>query len=259
MRRLIVEDPVSRPAVWSARVGLVALAAFAFSAILTRTSRLDLDGGLAALAASAGLALVALGLALLAFVRIWMHGHRGFGIALGGVALAALVLAYPAAIGARSAIRPPVFDVSTDLESAPAFATTPSVVAARGGWRGAAAEPALRARQRAEATRIAPLVVELPEDTAFTLATRAAADIGMQVLESVPPGEEREAGTIDGRTTTLLLRLPVEIAVRVRPSGEGARVDIRAVSRAPVDDLGGPTETVRAFLAAFEERRREGM
>ena len=76
MRRLIIEEPVSRAAVWAPRFAWFALAVTLIAVGLIRFQLVELLPGVAALAAGLFFALEAAGLSLLAFVRIWREGRR---------------------------------------------------------------------------------------------------------------------------------------------------------------------------------------
>src|SRR3712207_8803961 len=90
MRRLIIEEPVSRAAVWARQLAGFALAVTLIAVALLRFGAVEPAPGFAALGAGLMLALSAAIFALLAFVRIWTEGRRGFGVALRGFLLAAL-------------------------------------------------------------------------------------------------------------------------------------------------------------------------
>lgn len=254
MRRLIVEDPMSLLATWSLRLGWLALAVFLIAALLTRLDRVELEAGLAALAAACALAGLAALLAIAGFVRIWNEGHKGFGRAVGGVLLSALVLAYPAVIAVGATSGPSMLDVSSDMQDPPGFSASRAAAQARGGWRPPPVPAGLRASQRAAAPRLAGLDLAIPEDAAFALARETAEARGFAVLEASAPGGRSDAGRIDASTRTSVLRLPVELAIRVRATDGGARVDVRAVTRAPLVDLGGPRAVIDAYLAEVEAR-----
>lgn len=254
MRRLIVEEPMSRAATWAQRFGWVALAAFLLAGLLTRFGGLDLEPGLSALAGACGLAGLAILCAIVAFARIWTEGQLGFGRALGGLVLALAVLAYPAALGGRALVGPPLLDVTTDPAGTLAFSTSDTATAARGGWRPDPVPPGLRPAQRAARPGLAGLDVPLPEDIAFGLAREAAERRGFRVVEALAPGEGGEFGRIEATARSLVLRIPVEVTIRVRPTSRGSRVDVRAVTRAPIEDVGGAPETIVRYLGEIDER-----
>ena len=82
MRRLIVEEPLSRPAKWSPFVAWFALAVTLMAVALIRFQRVDYPAGFTALGIGLGLALLAALLSVLAFLRIWQEGRQGLGSAV---------------------------------------------------------------------------------------------------------------------------------------------------------------------------------
>ncbi|GGK35263.1 DUF1499 domain-containing protein [Salinarimonas ramus] len=254
MRRLIVEDPMSGPATWSLRLGWLALTVFVLAGVLTRWRRVELEPGLAALAAACIVAGLALLLALFAFVRIWNEGHRGFGRAVGGLVLAVLTLAYPAVLAGLAFAGPPMLDVTTRPVPPLTFSASRPASVAREGWRPPPPLPGLRERQRAAAPPVAPLDLALPEDAAFALTREAAEALGWEIVEAAAPGGRSAAARLEATTASLVLRLPVELTIRVAATSEGARVDARAVTRAPFADLGGSRWHIERLLAEIDAR-----
>src|SRR5690349_5021405 len=114
MRRLIIEEPVSRPAQWSPVLAAFALAVTGIAVLLIRLSRVDYTSGFAALGFGLGLAFIAVLLSFLAFVRIWQEGRRGLGSAVRGLLLGLAILAYPAWFGLKAATLPAINDITTD-------------------------------------------------------------------------------------------------------------------------------------------------
>lgn len=248
MRRIVLEEPVTRFAVWSGRTGWMALAVTGIAALLVRAGRIEADAGLAAILAGAGFAAVAVALALAAFQRIWSEGRRGLGAAVGGLALGLLVLAPPAAVVAIRQIAPQPLDVATDASKAPLFSTSPAALAARGGWSGPAGAPA------DGGTATPPLLLDLPFAEVVAIAERAAAARGLTVIERPDAAADGEEGParLDARGRTLVLRLPVELTVRITPVGERARIDARAAAPLGNHDLGGNLAVLRAYLGEIE-------
>lgn len=248
MRRLIAEEPVSRPAVWSPRVAWFALAVTLIAVVTLRFQLVEAGPGLASLGAGLALALLAIALALLAFARIWSEGRRGLGRALKGVFLALLVLGWPGFYAARALTLPPLNDVSTDLEDPPAFARSRTALAARGGRAPAEVGPEARAGQAKAYPDLSPLILEIPADQAFELARRAAEARGWQVVDAVRPGGRMGVGHIEAVDRTFLLRLADDVTVRVRPRADGARIDVRSASRIGTHDLGRNAQRIRRYL-----------
>ncbi|HEX2508925.1 MAG TPA: DUF1499 domain-containing protein, partial [Microvirga sp.] len=96
MRRLIIEEPVSRPAKWSPVVAWFSLVVTVMAVLLIRMGRVDYGAGFVVMGAGLSLAMLAVVLAVLAFIRIWQEGRRGLSSAVKGMLIATAVLAYPA-------------------------------------------------------------------------------------------------------------------------------------------------------------------
>lgn len=248
MRRLIIEEPISRAASWAPRVAWFALAVTVMAVLLIRFERVELGGGLAALATGLGLALAAAALSMLAFVRIWTEGRRGVGSAIRGLVIAAAVLAWPAWNGVSALRLPALTDVTTDIENPPAFSRSRAVLDARGGRVPPEPPPEDRAEQRAAYGRIASLTLDIPPDAAFALVQKAAANRGWRIVEAIKPGGRFGLGRVEAVDRTFLLRLPDDVTVRIRPRADGARIDVRSASRIGRHDLGANAVRIRRFL-----------
>ena len=57
-----------------------------------------------------------------------------------------------------------------------------------------------------------------------------------------------DAGRLQASDTTFLFGLTDDIALRVRPAGTGARLDIRSKSRVGVSDFGRNAARIGAYL-----------
>lgn len=248
MRHLILEEPFSRPAKWSPKLAWFGLIVSALSVALIRWNRIEYEAGFVALGAGIAFALAAVGMSFVAFVRIWQEGRRGLGSAIKGMLIASLVLAYPAWLAVKAATLPPIADVSTDTEDPPVFSRSRAVLDARKGRVPPDVSPADREAQREAYVQIAPLTLDLGPDEAFALVQKAAANLGWQVIEAVPPGGRVGTGRLEAIDRTLVLRLPEDVTIRIRPRAEGTRIDIRSASRIGKHDLGANAGRIRAFL-----------
>lgn len=248
MRRLIIEEPVSRPARWSPRVAFFALAAAGIAVLVTRGQTGAVGPALVAVLAALALSLLAIGLALAAFVRIWREGRRGFGLAVGGLLLALATLAYPAYFGLRGLLLPAITDVTTDIENPPTFSRSRLALAARDGRLPPDPSPAAREAQREAYPQIAPLTLDLTPEEAFEIARKAAANRRWEIVETLKPGGRVGIGRIEAVAYTPLLHLPEDVTVRIRPRADGARIDVRAASRLTGHDFGEGADRIRAYL-----------
>jgi uncharacterized protein (DUF1499 family) len=248
MRRIILEEPVSRPARWSPRVALFAIIVTLLTTILIRLGRIDYDSGFIALGIGLSLGVLAILLSLIAFIRIWQEGRRGLGSAIRGILLALVLLAYPTYLALRAATLPPILDVTTDTANPPSFSRSRAAMAARGGYLPPEPRAGTREEQRAGYEQIAPLSLDMGTQDAFALVERATRDLGWSVVEAQPPDPRFGTARIDAIAHTLVLHLPEDVTIRIRPTAEGARVDIRSASRLGKHDLGSNAQRVRAFL-----------
>ena len=248
MRHIILEEPVSRAARWSLRVAWFALAVTVFAVALLRSQAVELVPGLVSLGAGLALALAAVALSIFAFVRIWTEGRRGIRSALGGLAIAGLILGWPGWQAAKALTLPAITDVATDIENPPAFSRTRAVLEGRRGRMPPDPPPEARLKQRAAYPQVAPLTLDVPVDEAFELARKAAVNRGWQILEAVKPGGRLGLGRIEAVDRTFLLRIPDDVTVRIRPRADGARIDVRSASRFGLHDLGQNARRVRAYL-----------
>jgi uncharacterized protein (DUF1499 family) len=248
MRHLILEEPFSRPAKWSPRLAWFSLAVSVMAVLLVRFGRIDYQPGLIALGAGLATALLAVLMSLAAFVRIWQEGRRGLGSAIKGLVIASLVLAYPAFMAVKAATLPAIADVSTDTEDPPVFSRSRAALQAREGRVPPDVPPEAREMQREAYVQIAPLTLDIGPEEAFNLVRKAADNLGWQVIEAVPPGGRSGQGRLDAVARSLVLKLPEDITVRIRPLADGTRIDIRSASRLGVHDLGANAKRIRAFL-----------
>lgn len=248
MRRPIVEEPVTRAGPLARRLALFSILVTALALVLVRDPRAETGPALATLGAGIAVALLAVLTAGFAFVRVWREGARGLGAAVAGLFLAALVLAYPAYATLRGLRLPALNDISTDIENPPAFSRSRTAFAARDGRYPPEPGPEARERQRAAYPQIAPLTLDVDADEAFELARKAAVNRRWQIVEAIRPGGRVGNGRIEAVSRGLLLNLPDDVTVRVRPRADGARIDVRSASRLDGRDLGVNADRIRAYL-----------
>src|SRR6185369_7358723 len=120
-RRRIVEEPVSKLAIWARRFALFALVATLLSVIVVRSGLLEIVPALATFAGALMCAIVAILLAVGALVVIWREGVGGIGYTFTAFALALALLAYPAYLGFKASRLPAIADITTDAVDPPRF------------------------------------------------------------------------------------------------------------------------------------------
>jgi uncharacterized protein (DUF1499 family) len=102
--------------------------------------------------------------------------------------------------------------------------------------------------QREAYAQIAPLTLDIAPEEAFALVRKAAENLGWQVIEATPPGGRSGLGRLEAVDRSLILKLPEDITIRVRPRVDGTRIDIRSASRYGSHDLGTNAKRIRNFL-----------
>ena len=249
MRRLILEEPYSRAAIWSRRLAVFALAVAGMAAGLSRAGAVEPAGALAVLGASLVLACLAGLLSAAAAVVIWRTGRRGAGIAFVGLLLALGLLAYPAWLSLRAISLPAIDDVSTDLETPPSFLRSVKALEARGGRTPAEPSEQMRETQKRAYAKVQPILVDMEVNDAYQLALQAAKARGWRIVDAIAPSVREGVGHIDAIDRSLFLGFPDDIAIRIKPLANQTRIDIRSASRVWRHDFGANAERIQKFAA----------
>ena len=163
-------------------------------------------------------------------------------------AIVPLVIAIPAFIAVNMSSVPTMNDVSTDLSDRLQFdpELTPLRTSAEPGEEQRAHFDAL---QKESYPDLAPIVVAVPPDQAFTQAKQAAESLpGWQVTSA-----DAASGRIEATDTSRIFHFVDDIVIRVRPDGAGSRIDIRSRSRDGLGDLGVNAKRVRTYTAAVKK------
>lgn len=172
--------------------------------------------------------------------------RRGLPLAIAGLVIGATVFGvlWNNVRIARQA--PPIHDITTDFEDPPAFV---AVLPLRGEGTHPVAYGGeeIAAQQRAGFPEIGPVVLAMPPDQLFEAALATARDMGWQIVAAEPAD-----GRIEATDTTLWFGFKDDIVIRVRLEGDGARLDIRSLSRIGGGDAGTNAARVKSFVAALE-------
>ncbi|HEX4158784.1 MAG TPA: DUF1499 domain-containing protein [Rhizomicrobium sp.] len=203
----------------------------------------------------AGLAAFALGL-LWILTALFAGGGSGALSAVIGFVGAIVVLWVPLDDLYRARIEqtlPPIHDISTDTEHAPAFIVPgdpgqsippPYEGLKHVNYHGrTTAMETLQKLAYGEIRPYAPL-----QSTPVKLLRRAltaARNMGWTVVDVA---QDSQGGFIQATDTTLLFGLKDDIIVRVRPAGIGARLDIRSRSRVGESDFGRNAARITTYL-----------
>jgi uncharacterized protein (DUF1499 family) len=158
--------------------------------------------------------------ALLALIGLFMPKARST-LVIAGLLLGLAAAAVPLEQLRRARSVPPINDISTSLDSAPATAE----------------------QQRRAYPDIQPLVLQLPFEQAFAKARQAAQAMGWEVTSA-----EAKAGRIEAVATTFWFGFKDDVTVRVTPQGAASRIDVRSRSRVGRGDAGANAARIRGYL-----------
>ena len=198
-------------------------------------------------------AIAALAIGIVWGLLAWFgKGDGATAYGLIGVFGAALVLALPIYDYYSIQNSPPIHDITTDIANPPHFR---ALLALRKGspnsarydgnspvaWHGKTRTVAQW--QRKYYTDIYTLRLLMSPAQLYARALKAAQQIGWDIVAQSP-----EEGRIEATDTSFLFGLVDDIVIRVRPSGAGAKVDIRSESRVGRNDGGRNADAIRSFI-----------
>jgi uncharacterized protein (DUF1499 family) len=186
------------------------------------------------------MAVASLVLLLLAAVPRWRPGPW---VPLLSLCIALAALAPPLILVSQAKQYPYIHDITTDTADPPAFVALLETrnKAPNGSAYGGAEVAAL---QRQAYPDIKPLVLKAAPRETVQRAIDAARSLGWEVASSDAP-----SGRIEATAVTRWFGFQDDVVVRVRPEGEGSRVDVRSVSRVGESDIGANAQRIREFLA----------
>lgn len=249
-RRPFPDEPVSKVAIWSSRLGWFAFAVAVLSIIIVRSGLLEIVPALATFAAALVFAGLAILLAFAAFVVIWRQGLGGLGRALLGLFLGLALLAYPAFLGSRALRLPEISDITTDTTNPPRFD-----VLARLRPRGRTDYPgqATAALQRTAYPDVVPLELDVPTKVAYDAALALVTKRKWNIVDTRAPTLVRRDGVIEAVARTPIMGFRDDVVIRVSPLGQGTRIDMRSASRFGNHDLGANASRIRSLLEDIDD------
>ena len=216
-----------------------------------RSNLLEIVPALATFAAALVFAALAMLLSFPAFVAIWRQGKTGLGAALSGLLLGLLLLAYPGYLGYRASKLPPISDITTDAGDPPRF---DALARARPRDRIDYPGAAVAQVQRAAYPDVAPLQVSAPVKLTYDVALALVTKRKWHVVEARPPAANRRDAVIEATARTPIMGFRDDVVIRVSPTSEGARVDMRSASRYGLYDFGANAARIRSLLEDIDRR-----
>ncbi|CAN5447597.1 DUF1499 domain-containing protein [soil metagenome] len=243
-------EPVSALASWSRRLAVFSLIASIFSVIIVRFGFLDFKPALTTFFGALACAGLSILVGFAAFAAIWQNGSRGMSRILLAFVIDAAILAYPAYLAFQYRTLPAIHDITTDPIDPPRFEALARLRAGDG------ANPAVYAglysaeQQRAAYPDIEPVSLDVPVQKAYEMALRLVNRHKWLVIDERPPQLPQRIGRIEAVARTPIMGFREDVAIRVMPDGDGARIDIRSSSRYFEHDFG--TNAARILKLAEE-------
>ena len=198
--------------------------------------------------ASACTAAVAMALAAATVVLAWSRLSWRTLAALVAVLMMGQALVYvPWHYGRLLRTLPPINDITTDPDHRPAFEATLAAREADSEEREDTSEPELSRLQKAAYPDIAPLRAAVPVASAFDTALAVARTMPGWTVVAV----DRDRGRIEASARTRWFGFTDDIVIRIRPEGDGCRVDARSASRIGGHDIGVNAARIRTYVAAL--------
>ena len=265
-RQSFTEAPVSRLAVWARRIALFSLAATFVAVIIVRSGALEIVPALSTLAGALVLACMAILLAFSAGIVIWQHGIGGGRQAVTALVIGTALIAYPLYLGVKAFRLPAIYDISTDP-------IDPPQLDAIARLRPRDANPVTYAglytaeQQHAAYPDIEPDETTATPQDAYAAAMKVIAKRKWRVVDSRPPqgpqprvidARASQAGTVRDGIIEAVARTPIlgfrdDVVLRIRPTVDGARIDVRSASRYGRHDLGTNAKRVRGLIDDIDD------
>jgi uncharacterized protein (DUF1499 family) len=251
-RRRLPDEPNSKLAIWARRLALFSVVAALIAIVIVRAGLIEALPGMATLGGALAFAVLAILLALGAFVTIWRQGLSGLGYAVTAILIGGLLLAYPAYLGYQAYKLPPIYDITTDVLDPPGF---DAVRRLRSRTTNPAQYAGLYAaeQQREAYPEVAPLELSVSPKAAYDHALALVNKRRWLVLDAREPQAKRRDGRIEAVARTPIMGFREDFVIRIRGTDEEARVDMRSSSRYGFHDLGSNASRIRTFLETLEE------
>lgn len=197
-----------------------------------------------------------IGLASLA-LAFFTPPRRGLLLALPAILVPALGLGYGVYVRQHASSVPPIHDITTDPLDPPGFSA--AVVDARAGV-GGGNNLDLFEKRDSEGHSFIDLQHEAYPDITHVstgLNQAQAFETALALVREQPwklGKADAASGVIEATAESFWFGFKDDIAVRVRPDGSGARIDMRSVSRVGRSDLGANAARMEPFLATLKTR-----
>lgn len=182
---------------------------------------------------------------LMMCVSLFRHGGaqaRPYGLA---ILIAALPIGMMLHQVSQVKSLPYIHDITTDMETPPAFETALELRQAGDNSAEYAGEE-VAAKQRQAYGDIGPVYSPLSQAQALHQMQAALTKLGMNIVSQQPA-----RGHIEATDTTFWFGFVDDVVVRVTDTDNGSRIDIRSASRVGKSDIGKNAQRIRQLIAVF--------
>lgn len=234
----------SKWAIWARRFGSLALPLTIIPVLLHREQLIGSTDFAIIEAVAAGVAALAIFLALGAFGRLWLTGDQGWSKAGWGLFFGIVCLLPFAYLGFEATRYPMVNEVTTDVVDPLPLASPIRVAPTSTALREQIDSTFPNVRTRTypiEATEMFTIVEDLVEARGWDLRTRRA------------PPTALDVGQINAIAVTLF-GWRDEVAIRVAGTAQGSTIDMRSVPLGGFHDFGENGKRIEEFLLALDQK-----
>jgi hypothetical protein len=234
----------SKWAIWARRFGSLALPLTIIPILLHREQLITSSDFAVVEAVAAGVAALAVFLALGAFGRLWVTGDQGWSKAGWGLFFGILCLLPFAYLGYEAMRYPMVNEVTTDFAD-PLPLVTP--------LRVAPTSAALRAEIAATFPNVQTRSYPVDATEMFTIVDDLVEARGWDVRIRRAPPTALDIGEINAIAMTLF-GWRDEVAIRVTGTAQGSVIDMRSVPLGGFHDFGENGKRIEEFLLALDQK-----
>ncbi|OGT21520.1 MAG: hypothetical protein A2V90_05930 [Gammaproteobacteria bacterium RBG_16_57_12] len=247
----MMTDPIplsklARAALWMALIcGALAL----ISGVGNRFGWWPFDTALMLLGGAFIGAVIAMVLAMVGLVVIRLGGkRRGAALSIAALLIAIPLVLLPLWHAQRAGALPAIHDISTDTLDPPVFVALLPVREASPNGSAYGGE-AVATLQRAAYPGITTLLLVEPPDQVFAQVRGVVRSLGWEEAAA-----DLAEGRVEAVATTFWFGFKDDVVIRLRPQGNGARLDIRSASRVGRSDLGANAARIREFMMLLTQR-----
>lgn len=240
-------EPVSSLATWARNLAVFSVVAVVVSIAIVRFGFLEVKPALATFFGALACAVLSILTGFAAFAAIWQNGSRGMGRILLAFMISAVVLAYPAYLGLQYRKLPKIHDITTDPIDPPRFEALARLRSGGGANTAVYAGLYSAEQQRLAYPNIETVELEVPALRAYEVTLALVNKRKWRVVDERPPQPRRD-GRIEAIAQTPIMGFREDVSIRIKPDGEGSRVDIRSSSRYFESDLGSNAARVSKLI-----------